>query len=110
MHILNKIVLTKTESYMVISGIDRVVRSLFLTSVTLQWFFWDFICYIYIIKVQHKVFTGMCDVLQYMFTFNLDISLHYVFKACVILFMQITFTYLHVTQKDFPEDGQKYLF
>jgi hypothetical protein len=23
--------------------------------------------------------------------------------------MQITFTYLHVTQKDFPEDGQKYL-
>jgi len=53
---------------------------------------------------------GMCDVLQYMFTFNLDISLHYIFKLCVILIMQITFTYLHVAQKNFPEDGQKYLF
>jgi len=52
---------------------------------------------------------GMCDILQYMFTFNLDLSLHYIFKVCVILIMQITFTYLHVT-KDFPEDGQKYSF
>jgi hypothetical protein len=25
---------------------------------------------------------GMCDVLRYMFTFNLDISQHYIFKVC----------------------------